>query len=193
METHYKKLGKEDVNMEFVKDVIGMLGGFCEERLVPLSRVGDTEGCKLVNGTVKAAPGFKEAYEEYAAGGWQALTVPEEYGGQGLPQSLGIVKSELMACANWSFGMFPGLSLGCMNTLYLHGSEEQKQTYLTKVFIHSRGLGAGVAWARRCRWCGVRTRPPAGLRSASHFLTPHYSPLPPNTSWPRAPGRAQCV
>ena len=133
MEKHYAEMGREDVNMEFVNDVTGILGKFCEETLVPLNRAGDIEGCKLKDGKVKTASGFKEAYAEYAAGGWQGLNVPEEYGGQAMPSSLGILKSELMATANWSFGMFPGLSMGCMNTLILHGSEEQKEKYLTKL------------------------------------------------------------
>src|SRR5690606_11624840 len=75
--------------------------------------------------------GFKEAYEEYVAGGWQGLSHPVEYGGQGLPMSLGLIKQELMGTANWSFAMYPGLSLGAMNTIMMHGTEDQKQTYLT--------------------------------------------------------------
>jgi len=63
-------------------------------------------------------------------GGWQGLSAPEEYGGQGLPASMGLFKQEMMGTANWSFSMYPGLSLGAMNTIFLHGSEDQKQTYL---------------------------------------------------------------
>jgi alkylation response protein AidB-like acyl-CoA dehydrogenase len=76
---------------------------------------------------------LQEAYAEYAAGGWQGMTVSDAYGGMGLPLSLGMIKSELIGTANWSWGMYPGLSVGCMNTLILHASEDQKQTYLTKL------------------------------------------------------------
>ena len=63
-------------------------------------------------------------------GGWQGLSAPEEYGGQGLPASMGLFKQEMMGTANWPFAMYPGLSLGAMNTIYLHGDEQQKQDYL---------------------------------------------------------------
>ncbi|MDO9452579.1 MAG: acyl-CoA dehydrogenase C-terminal domain-containing protein, partial [Stagnimonas sp.] len=74
--------------------------------------------------------GFKEAYDEYVAGGWQGLSHPTEYGGQGLPMSLGLIKSEMMGTANWSFTMYPGLSLGAMNTIMQHASEELKNRYM---------------------------------------------------------------
>ena len=63
-------------------------------------------------------------------GSWQGLSAPEEFGGQGLPASMGLFKQEMMGTANWSFSMYPGLSLGAMNTIFLHGTDEQKQTYL---------------------------------------------------------------
>lgn len=103
--------------------------------LAPLNVVGDREGVKHdpATNTVTTPAGFKEAYETYAAGGWQGLSVPEQYGGQGLPMSLGMIKAEMIGTANWAWSMYPGLSIGAMNTLILHGSEEQKQKYLTKL------------------------------------------------------------
>ncbi len=77
--------------------------------------------------------GFKEAYAQYAEGGWQGLSVATEHGGQGLPLSLGLIKAEIVGTANWAWGMYPGLAIGAMNTLILHASEEQKKTYLTKL------------------------------------------------------------
>jgi alkylation response protein AidB-like acyl-CoA dehydrogenase len=59
--------------------------------------------------------------------------VPEEWGGQGLPLSLGMIKAEMMGAANWAWSMYPGLSVGAMNTLLLHGSKEQKEKYLTRL------------------------------------------------------------
>jgi alkylation response protein AidB-like acyl-CoA dehydrogenase len=76
---------------------------------------------------------LQEAYAQYAAAGWQGLSVPEEWGGQGLPLSLGMIKAEMMGAANWAWSMYPGLSVGAMNTLLLHGSKEQKEKYLTKL------------------------------------------------------------
>lgn len=93
------------------------------------------EGCKhdAATSDVKTPSGWKEAYQSYASLGWQGLSVPEQYGGQGLPTSLNMVKAELFATANWTWGMFPGLSIGCMNTLILCGSEDQKSKYLPKL------------------------------------------------------------
>eukprot|EP00296_Roombia_truncata_P000026 JP435681.1.p1 GENE.JP435681.1~~JP435681.1.p1 ORF type:complete len:629 (-),score=229.35 JP435681.1:238-2124(-) len=130
---HWKKLGYEECTPDLVEGVLAECAKFSEEQLDPLLAVGDKEGCKLVDGNVKTPTGFKEAYKSYMEGGWQGLSAPAEYGGQNLPLSLGLIKAEMIGTANWSWGMYPGLSIGCMNTLILHGSEEQKQKYLTKL------------------------------------------------------------
>ena len=108
---------------------------FGENVLAPLNETGDFEGLKYdsTSGKVTTPKGFKDAWKEYVAGGWQGLSVPEAYGGQGLPLSLGVVRQEILAESNWSWTMYPGLSIGAMNTLILYGSEDQKQTYLTRL------------------------------------------------------------
>ncbi|MBD3639724.1 MAG: acyl-CoA dehydrogenase C-terminal domain-containing protein [Marinobacter sp.] len=129
---HYASLASgENATPDIVDAILTECGKFCEEVLSPLYQSGDEEGCKLENGEVTTPAGYKEAYNQYMMGGWQGLSAPEEYGGQGLPASMGLLKQEMMGTANWSFSMYPGLSLGAMNTIYLHGSEAQKQTYLT--------------------------------------------------------------
>ncbi|MGM9451304.1 acyl-CoA dehydrogenase family protein, partial [Klebsiella sp. K47] len=82
------------------------------------------EGCTFDNGEVKTPKGFKDAYDQFVQGGWQGLSFPEEFGGQNLPQSLNLIKSEMMGTANWSFQMYPGLSIGCMNTILQFGTDE---------------------------------------------------------------------
>merc|ERR1712000_558236 len=89
---------------------------------------------------VKTPTGFKEAYQQYVEGGWPSMTADPNYGGQGLPHSLGLVMSEMVGTANWSFGMYPGLSHGATNTIEEHGTAEPNAdgTYAitgTKIFI----------------------------------------------------------
>jgi len=105
----------------------------CENVLAPLYLSGDQEGCHFDNGNVTTPKGYKEAYDQFVQGGWQGLSYPEEFGGQGLPMSLNLIKSEMMGTANWSFTMYPGLSTGCMNTIIQFGTDEQKNTYLPKL------------------------------------------------------------
>ncbi len=128
---HYQQLpGGEEATPDMVNAIIGEMGKLCENTLAPLYQSGDEEGCKLENGEVTTPTGFKEAYQEYINGGWQGLSHPPEYGGQGLPMSLGLIKQEMMGTANWPFAMYPGLSLGAQNTIMMHGTDEQKNTYL---------------------------------------------------------------
>lgn len=127
---HYQTLpGGDEATPEMVDAILSEAARFSEEELAPLYQVGD-EGCVWKDGEVSTPAGFKEAYAKYVEGGWQGMSFPVEYGGQGLPLSLGVIKSEMIGTANWVWGMYPGLSLGAMNTIFMHGTEEQKNTYL---------------------------------------------------------------
>lgn len=128
---HYAQLSNgKDADPATVDTILQACAKFCEEVLSPLNLPGDLEGCALKDGVVTTPRGFKAAYDEFCAGGWQALSHPTEYGGQGMPISLGVIKSEMMGTANWAFTMYPGLSLGAMNTILQHGSDEVKQRFM---------------------------------------------------------------
>lgn len=128
---HYKTLSNgEAADSDTINMIIDGAADFCENILSPLNQTGDEEGCHFKDGEVTTPKGFKDAYDQFVQGGWQGLSYPEEFGGQGLPMSLNLVKSEMMGTANWSFTMYPGLSMGCMNTIMQFGTEEQKNTYM---------------------------------------------------------------
>jgi alkylation response protein AidB-like acyl-CoA dehydrogenase len=106
----------------------------CEEVIQPLNVVGDTEGCRRAeDGSVTTPTGFKAAYDAYRTGGWMGISAPEEYGGQGLPLTVNTVMQEFVSAANLAFGMYPGLTQGAIAALLVHGSDEQKKTYLPKM------------------------------------------------------------
>ncbi len=128
---HYKTLSiGENADADTVDMILEGAADFCENVLSPLNQSGDEEGCHFKDGEVTTPKGFKEAYNQFIQGGWQGLSYPEEFGGQGLPMSLNLIKSEMMGTANWSFTMYPGLSMGCMNTILQFGTDEQKNTYM---------------------------------------------------------------
>ncbi len=128
-EEHYAEYCPS-LDRNLTKALLDESARFCEDVLAPLSATGDSEGCRLENGQVLTPTGFKAAYQRYCDAGWPSLARSVEFGGQGLPQSLGLVINELSATANYSWSMYPGLSQGAMHTIESHGSDEQKQIYL---------------------------------------------------------------
>ena len=102
----------------------------CLNRATPFLETAPTETTRCRTSRVA---GFKEAYDLYCESGWQGLSYPSKYGGQGLPMSLALVQSEMIAAANWTWLMFPGLSKGAINTIIAHCTEELKDKYLEKL------------------------------------------------------------
>ncbi len=125
--------GYEDATAELVDQILEEGGRLCENVLFPINQSGDEEGCKLENGVVTTPKGFKEAYNEFIQGGWCGVSSDPEYGGMGLPMLVNTVMQEMICSANFSFGMYPGLSQGCYEALHQYGTDEQKATYLPKL------------------------------------------------------------
>ncbi|MFN2286854.1 MAG: acyl-CoA dehydrogenase C-terminal domain-containing protein [Chromatocurvus sp.] len=125
--------GYEDATSDLMAAIIGEGAKFAENVLSPLNQTGDEEGCHWTEDAVKTPVGFPEAYRQFVENGWPAMSAEPEFGGQGMPNLLGIVINEMIGTANWSWLMYPGLSHGCIKTLEAHGSDEQKARYLPRL------------------------------------------------------------
>ncbi len=122
--------GYEEATDDLLMAVLEEAARFVEGEVAPLYHSGDEEGCQLNDGVVTTPRGFPEAYAKYVEMGWPSLSADKNYGGQDLPNLLGIIMNELTGSANWAWGMYPGLSHGAIRTLEEHATEEQKQQYL---------------------------------------------------------------
>ena len=122
-----------DLTTDVVQDILEEAARFSRQVLAPINRSGDRHGAQLHDGIVTTAPGFKEAYQAWAAAGWNALAGPAEYGGQGLPQLLNAGCFEMWNGACLAFSVAPLLTFGGVEALAAHGCKDLKQRYLSKL------------------------------------------------------------
>ncbi len=118
---------------DMVEAIVDGVGQFAAGEWAPLSRIGDTEGARLVDGRVRLPDGYAAAYRAYVAQGWNAISGPEPFGGQGLPFSLAVCVLENLGAANMGFSLLPMLTVGAIEAIEQHGSDAQKATYLAKL------------------------------------------------------------
>lgn len=131
MPGHYAKFTKgKQAEPELLDAIYQEAAKFCENELEPLNASGDEEGCHFNDGDVTTPKGFKEAYTSFVENGWPALCGPAEFGGQGMPESVGLVMMEMMIASNHSWSMYPGLSQGAVKTIYTHARDDLKARFM---------------------------------------------------------------
>ncbi|AYH44244.1 acyl-CoA dehydrogenase [Azoarcus sp. DN11] len=125
--------GCEEVSPDLVDAILDEANKFASEVLAPLNRTGDQEGAKWDNGKVTTAPGWKDAYTQFAEAGWTAVACEPEFGGQGLPKLVATAVMEMWKSANMAFSLCPMLTNGAIEAITLSGTDEQKAAYLPKM------------------------------------------------------------
>ena len=132
--------GFEDASLDTAQAVLDECARFNEGVIAPLNWEGDRNPSSWSGGVVTTTPGFRQAYRQYAEGGWQGLQHPADFGGQGLPKTIGAACLEINNSANLSFALCPLLTDGAIEALLTAGSDALKQRYLPPM-IEGRWTG----------------------------------------------------
>ena len=126
--------GYDELDRDFTGAVLEEAGKIAANVLHPLNATGDQQGCTLENGVVRTPDGFKDAWKQMSEGGWMGLDANPDHGGQGMPYLLNTATGELFSAANMAFQMYVGLSHGAASALAVHGTDQQKETYLPPIY-----------------------------------------------------------
>jgi len=123
------------LDMATANAILEEMAKFSKNVILDLNRPADEEGgAQFSNGEVKTPAGFKEAFKQFAEGGWVGLGAPEEWGGQGMPKMLTVLADEMIWSTNPSFMLYPLLTVGAGMAINDRASQEQKETYLPKFY-----------------------------------------------------------
>jgi alkylation response protein AidB-like acyl-CoA dehydrogenase len=134
-EALYARLGFAGAQRDVMDAVLDEAARFTQTVLAPLNAVGDEVGCAhdKETGAVRSPPGFANAYAQFVEGGWNGLIAPEEFGGQGMPESFGVALKEMIDAANLAWGNYPLLSHGATEALRQHGESWQQDAFLRPI------------------------------------------------------------
>jgi alkylation response protein AidB-like acyl-CoA dehydrogenase len=122
-----------DLTSDLVDAVLHEAGRFASDEIAPLAKVGDRQGARFKDGKVTMPDGWRDLYHRWIDGGWNGLSGPAEYGGQGLPAMLSVAAMEMWNSGSVAFGLGPTLTQGAVEALDKHGSDELKAVYLEKL------------------------------------------------------------
>jgi acyl-CoA dehydrogenase len=122
-----------DLSEDLVDAILAEAGRFATDEIAPARRIGDEVGAVWKDKAVTTPPGWRELYKNWIDGGWNALTGPEEYGGQGLPMTLGVAALEMWNSGTMAFAIGPTLTMGAVEAVEKHGSDYLRETYLAKL------------------------------------------------------------
>src|SRR6187402_2394401 len=125
--------GFDHADLDTAQAVLEECARFSGEVLAPLNREGDVHPSTWKEGVVTTTPGFKEAFRQFGEGGWQGMQHPADFGGQGLPKTIGAACIEMINSANLSFSLCPLLTDGAIEALLTAGSDEQRERFIPKM------------------------------------------------------------
>jgi alkylation response protein AidB-like acyl-CoA dehydrogenase len=123
----------KDLDEDLVNSVLEEAGRFATEVIAPLNRVGDRQGSRIKDGVVTTPDGWKEAYRDWSAAGWNGISGPTDWGGQGLPHAINSACIEMWNSAAMAFGIGVVLTMGAIDTLEAHATDHLKKAYLPKL------------------------------------------------------------
>ncbi|MBB3944982.1 hypothetical protein GGQ73_000907 [Rhizobium skierniewicense] len=122
-----------DLDEDTVDAILHEAGRFATEEVAPLAEIGDRQGSTIVDGVVRTPDGWADLYRRWADGGWNGLTAPEEFGGQALPHLLNVAALEMWNSGSMAFALCPTLTMGAVEAIATHGSDDLKAIYLEKL------------------------------------------------------------
>ena len=115
---------------ELTEPILSEAAKLCEETIAPTNQEADAYGCARKDNVVHVPECFHKPYKQFAEGGWVGLSVPERFGGQGLPFTLAVAANEFVSSSSMAFSLFPGISRGAIQTLLVSASDAQKETFI---------------------------------------------------------------